>query len=91
VTGYEVNRVNWLRAKARYQRWHEEVLILEHEMIWTQKWFSHQKKIWEDRMHQSASGSKPGHRSYAAKQVGIWSEFWECASKEFEKIAKHTE
>ena len=83
----KVNRVNWLRAKARHQRWQEEVQILEHEMMWTQQWFCHQKSKWQQRMRAAEVESKPGHYAYAAKQVGIWSQFWETARIEFSDIA----
>jgi hypothetical protein len=83
VTLNSVNRVNWFRAKARYQRWKEEVLILEHEMVWTELWFGYQKQKWEDWMKTSGSEAKAGHYAYAAKQVGIWSQFVEAARKEF--------
>jgi hypothetical protein len=37
-------------------------------MIWTQLWFEHQKKRWEERMQVARSASKLGHHAYAAKQ-----------------------
>ena len=79
-------RVNWLRAKARSKRWEEEVLILKHEMIWTQLWFQNQKKKWEERREAAAVVSKPGHHAYAAKQERIWSNLQEHAQSEFESI-----
>jgi hypothetical protein len=90
VTVSSVNRVNWLRAKARSKRWEEEVLILEHEMIWTELWFWHQKNKWEEQIKAAKLASKPGHQAYAAKQVGIWSQFGGNAKKEFGKIVKIT-
>jgi hypothetical protein len=83
VTVKSVTRVNWMRAKARSKRWEEEVLLLKHEMIWTQLWFGHQKKTWEDRMEVAMVVSKPGHHAYAAKQCRIWSQFLEHAKREF--------
>jgi len=83
VTVKSVTRVNWLRAKARSNRWEEEVLILKHEMIWTKLWFGHQKKKWEERMEMATVASKLGHRAYAAKQARIWSQFLEHAKTEF--------
>jgi hypothetical protein len=88
VTVREVTRVNWLRAKARYKRWEEEVLILKHEMIWTQKWFEHQKQKWEKRMEDAKMASRMGHHAYAAKQVRIWSRFGEHAGTEFGNVSK---
>src|ERR1700741_4062126 len=68
VTVRQVTRVNWLRAKARSKRWEEEVLLLQNEMIWTQRWFGHNKKKWEARMEGARIASKAGHHAYAAKQ-----------------------
>ncbi len=63
-----VTRVNWLRAKARSKRWQEEVLILQHEMVWTQMWFEHQQEVWEKRMQDALDGSKMGHHMQQNKQ-----------------------
>jgi hypothetical protein len=90
LTIREVMRVNWLRAKARHKRWEEEVLILTHEMIWTQKWFEHYQQKWEERMEGAKIAGKMGNHAYAAKQVYIWSKFGEHARKEFAKVGKPT-
>jgi hypothetical protein len=90
LTIREVTRVNWLRAKARNKRWEEELLILKHEMIWTEKWFEHHQQKWEERMEGAKIASKMGHHAYAAKQVNIWSKFGEHARKEFAKAGKAT-
>jgi hypothetical protein len=78
-----VTRVNWLRAKACSKQWEEEILILKHEMIWTQMWFGHQKKKWEERMDMPTVVSKLGHQAYAAKQASIWSQCLEHAKRDF--------
>jgi hypothetical protein len=83
-----VTRVNWLRAKARSKRWKEEVLILQHEMVWTQMWFEHQQKVWEGRMKGALDTSKVGHHAYAAKQARVWRRFKEHACTEFEKVGR---
>jgi hypothetical protein len=88
VTVREVTRVNWLRAKARHKRWEEEVLILKHEMMWTQRWFEHHKNKWEMRREDAKLASKMGHHAYAAKQVSIWSRFGEHARTEFGNVCK---
>jgi hypothetical protein len=86
VTVMSVNRVNWLRAKARSKRWEEEVLILKHEMMWTKLWFGHQKSKWEERIKIATLTSKLGHQAYAAKQARIWSQFLDHAKTEFGSI-----
>jgi hypothetical protein len=70
-----VYRVNWLRAKARHDRWKEELLIVQHEMKWTISWFKHHMKKWKDRLRKSVEEEKPGHIAYAEKQVAMWKMF----------------
>lgn len=69
-----VYRVNWLRASARFQRWHEEVVLLKHEMVWTVNYFKKQKEIWKLRwQHVDIAGLEgAGLQSYAAKQAAMW-------------------
>jgi hypothetical protein len=55
-------------------------------MIWTQLWFGHHQKQWENRMEVSRTSSQLGHHAYAAKQARIWSEFWEHANREFGNV-----
>ena len=43
-----VDRVHWLRMKARYDRWNEEVTILKNEMKWIVLWFGTQRRTWEE-------------------------------------------
>ena len=59
-------RVNWLKAKAHYDRWKEELEIVKHKMKWTILWFEHQLKVWMDRLNKSME-DKPGHIAYAEK------------------------
>jgi hypothetical protein len=80
---FTVSRVNWLRARARYQRWKEEIEILKHEMIWTELWFEHQREVWERREHDAMKSRQNGHQAYAAKQVWVWTQFLEDAKKSF--------
>jgi hypothetical protein len=76
-------RVNWLRAKARHQRWEEEIEIVKHEMIWTQLWFDHQRQVWDRREKDAILSMRKGHEVYAAKQVWVWSQFLDDAKKSF--------
>ncbi|KAL6304097.1 hypothetical protein BKA93DRAFT_750027 [Sparassis latifolia] len=55
----EVDRVNWLRAKARYTRYKEEVL--KHE--------------WQTRKMEAVNAGLCGHASNAAKQGAMWKDF----------------
>jgi hypothetical protein len=85
---FAVERVMWLRAKARHERWKEEVLIVENEMTWIKLWFKHQIQVWEDRKNR---GISEGHRVFAAKQVGVWKTFLSDASRSFrEGVLRNT-
>ncbi|KAG1818960.1 hypothetical protein DFJ58DRAFT_850222 [Suillus subalutaceus] len=45
----EFYRVNWLKAKARWSRWQEELSLVRHEMGWTINWFKYHEKEWDRR------------------------------------------
>ena len=75
--------MNWLRAKARNQRWKEEIIILQNEMIWTQLWFQHQVQVWEERKRFAAESLSDGHKVYAAKQIWVWKTFLDDARHSF--------
>jgi hypothetical protein len=71
-----------LKARARYERWQEELEIVKREMVWTTLWFKHQEEEWERRYK---TYPEPGLRAYAAKQKDIWKRFRENAEEKFEK------
>lgn len=85
ICGMIVDRVNWLRARARYLRWDEEVTILEHEMAWTILWFGKQREIWEDRLGKARVCQSTGHQAYAARQRHLWSQCIAAAQEEFKE------
>ncbi|KAI5982501.1 hypothetical protein EDC04DRAFT_2616638 [Pisolithus marmoratus] len=68
----EFYQINWLKARARRDRWKEEVSLVRHEMLWTGLWFKHHKNIWEKRALQS---TEPGKGAYANKQIELWRDF----------------
>lgn len=75
-----VYRVNWLKAKARWRRWEEELSLVQHEMGWTVAWFKHQQGEWYRRWNEA---TKPGHQAYAYRQMMIWKTFAEDAEDKF--------
>jgi hypothetical protein len=79
-----------LRAKARHQRWEEEITIVENEMAWTQLWFQHQIQVWEKRRQVARLSLSHGHTVYAAKQVWVWTNFLDDARKSFMDILPTT-
>ncbi|KIN96680.1 hypothetical protein M404DRAFT_162485 [Pisolithus tinctorius Marx 270] len=68
----EFYRINWLKARARRDRWKEELSLVRHEMLWSTLWFESQKNRWEKRAEQSL---EPGTEAYANKQMGLWDDF----------------
>ena len=72
-----------MRAKARRDRWDEELKLVKHEMSWVVLWFKHQKLVWEKRAEKSNGADKPGHRIYALKQVDLWHRLENHARREF--------
>ncbi|KAG1866919.1 hypothetical protein F4604DRAFT_1585294 [Suillus subluteus] len=64
----EFYRVNWLKAKARYDRWSEELKLVQHEMFWTISWFWTQEERWRVRADESI---KNGNRAYAERQASM--------------------
>ncbi|KAH7906220.1 hypothetical protein BJ138DRAFT_1016595 [Hygrophoropsis aurantiaca] len=77
----EFYRVNWLKAKARYLRWEEELVIVKHEMSWTINWFNGRRDKWREL---AKLGSDPGQKAYAEKQIAMWGAFSENATEAFD-------
>src|SRR5882672_3577248 len=68
----QVYRVNWLRAKARMDRWQEEVTLVQNETWWMHLWLDYHRNIWEGRAKESEQDGLKGHACYAWKQVWMW-------------------
>ena len=60
-----------MRAKARFDRWDEEMKFVRHEMTWCVLYFRKQKEIW---MRWTNLGGD-GHQAYIYKQAAIWERF----------------
>lgn len=68
-----VYHISWLRAKARYTRWKEEHVLVQHEMQWTVAWFKHCRNMWQTRYEEiEDEASSDGLRCYALKQANLW-------------------
>ena len=78
-----VYRVNWLRAKARVDRWREELMLVKHEMQWTILWFQFQANLWRERSERADGGLPSGHKPYAKKQEKLWNAFQTKSSEKF--------
>ena len=69
---HAVYQVNFLRAKARYDRWDEELKIVQHKMQWCVLYFEHKMQEWGERAWVAIG---EGLRAYAHKQVALWDAF----------------
>ena len=67
-----IYRVNFLRAKARMDRWQEEVTLVQNETKWMDLWLAYHRNIWEGRAKESEQKGSKGHACYAWKQVRMW-------------------
>ncbi|KAG2047571.1 hypothetical protein BDR06DRAFT_837074, partial [Suillus hirtellus] len=59
---------HWLRAKALWDRWREEMLLLKSEMDWTCKFFLWKTTQWGKHMQESLEKRLLGHGCYAGRQ-----------------------
>jgi hypothetical protein len=78
-----VYRVNWLRAKARKERWEEEMELVVSEMGWTTNCFKRYEGIWKQRAEEA---TRPGHIAYAWKQSSTWGKWARTAEETFRAL-----
>ncbi|EDR10747.1 uncharacterized protein LACBIDRAFT_315474 [Laccaria bicolor S238N-H82] len=76
----QVYRVNWLRAKARYDRWSEEHTLIPNEMNWTRLYFINKAREWAGL--RDLVPDKPGHVCFAKGQISMWKELAFQATEE---------
>jgi hypothetical protein len=81
-----VYRVHWLRARARRDRWQEELLLTEHEMEWTRRYFGYISNRWRRWAELSKNENKAGHASYAFRQAGMWDSMADHCDSAFRKL-----
>ena len=87
---YTVYQVSWLWAKARCDRWHEELRLVELEMGWTVDWFKWREIQWMERLQQVQDDKRaPGMDSYCHKQVALWMTLVKQASEQFSALLGH--
>ena len=88
---YTVYRVSWLWAKARCDRWAEELQLVELEMGWTVNWFKQREKQWMERLQQVQDDERaPGMDSYCHKQVALWTTLAKQANERFSALSGHS-
>jgi len=85
-----VYRVSWLRAKAHFTRWSEELRLVEAEMQWTVKWFLWKVEQWRTRLKDLEEQERPpGLDCYCHKQMVLWDSLAEQAQKRFSTLLGH--
>jgi hypothetical protein len=72
-----------LKARARYERWREELEMVKHEMFWTTLWFKYHEEEWERRRNEAKNS---GHKAYTAKEKGVWEKFRQKAEESFRTL-----
>lgn len=77
-----VYRLHWLRARARYHRWQEEVKICGFEMEWVVRWFMHMASTWATYC-DSPNAVGVGLREYANGVITYWDELGRVAERNF--------
>ncbi|KAJ6556907.1 hypothetical protein B0H10DRAFT_1847369, partial [Mycena sp. CBHHK59/15] len=71
----QIYRVNWLRAKARVDRWKEEGKFVVNEMVWTVNSFKYRCNQWKLWVEAAKLEEEDGLQAYAEKQVDLWESF----------------
>ena len=74
-----VYRINWLRKKARMDRWNEECTLLRSEMDWTRNFFKFKMTEWQRRAEETDHGKQ----CYAYRQMEMWDHLYGQASEAF--------
>jgi hypothetical protein len=83
-----VYRVQWLKAKSRYDRSLEEETLIKNEMAWTVRFFRQEAYQWEERMKMASHNGLDGHWCYAAQKADMWRQFAEHGTKAFGDVVE---
>lgn len=70
-----VYRINYLRAKARRDRWEEEMMLLKKEVTWSLAWFTYQADWWKDKGESDESQLSTGQQAFCRKMTAKWRDF----------------
>lgn len=86
-----VKRVHWLRARAQYQRWREECILVGYEMQWTVRYFLNKSSLWKPSALPDADPefATPGAAAYANRQATMWHRLALIADKSFKYYNVH--
>ena len=78
-----VYRVHWLRARARFHRWSEELVLTKNEMEWSTRFFFTKAREWDTYI---SAGDRPGQIAYVEPQKAMWQAMGEESRKVYLKI-----
>jgi len=67
-----VYRVHWLRAKAKQDRWSEEMELITAEQGWTHTFFRNRADCWEEKTSEASLASDGSLACYAARQYDMY-------------------
>jgi hypothetical protein len=82
-----VYHMSWLRTKACFSRWLEELHIVGYEMKWTINWFQWKKDQWRLRLNDTEDEERtPGLDCYCHKQMSLWGSLEHEAETKFTNI-----
>jgi hypothetical protein len=72
-----------LRAKARKERWEEEMELVKNEMDWVVNCFEHKERVWKEMAEGAREG---GPMAYAWKQSWMWGQCAKTAANTFKLL-----
>ncbi|EIW81842.1 hypothetical protein CONPUDRAFT_54267, partial [Coniophora puteana RWD-64-598 SS2] len=76
------DRIQWMRAKCRRDRWREEIIILQEEMKRVPKSFQYEANKWADRVQNGGAG----YSAFAHGQQARWNNLKQMAEATFETL-----
>ncbi|KAG9221999.1 hypothetical protein CCMSSC00406_0009207 [Pleurotus cornucopiae] len=71
----EFYQINYLRAKARHDRWEEEMMLLKKEVTWTLAWFTYQADWWKVKGESDERQLSTGQQAFCRKMTAKWRDF----------------
>ena len=87
LTFLKVKRVHWLRARAQYHRWKEELTLVGHEMVWTVRYFLFKSTWWKSAA--ASVGITAGAAAYARRKMAMWQELAFLADRQYQHVTNN--
>lgn len=74
---FPVYRLHWLRARARFNRWKEELMLTKYEMQWSVRYFMFQAHRWENI--RDMDSNTRCMKGFAAEKIALFNELGRMA------------